>query len=190
MLQPENPMASLSQEAKQLNVRLEKDNGEWVAIIPAHPDMVNDEEVGFPAPSEQEALDEARAFRAIESSQVYKFQYEEEQDVYKVSFNGQEFTGKLLAPTYRDAQAAYAEFINKDAPAEAPAPQPKKTRQRKVQPDAQQPTTAVPVRAPPWTPNPPPQPGDTEHAATQDTVYHILASIFDDVAKALREKAQ
>jgi len=45
-------------EAKQLNIRLEQDNGEWIAILANHPDLKGDEEVGFPAPSEEEALAE------------------------------------------------------------------------------------------------------------------------------------
>ena len=62
------PSQSIAQEAKQLNVRIEKEGDEWIAVLPAHPDLQNDEELGLPAKSEQEALDEARAYRAIEQS--------------------------------------------------------------------------------------------------------------------------
>ena len=57
----EAPSQSATQEAKQLNVTLEQEDGEWIAVLPPHPDLKDDEAMGFPAPSEQEALDEARA---------------------------------------------------------------------------------------------------------------------------------
>ena len=120
-----------TQEAKNLNVRLEQDNGEWIAILPPHPDLKSDEEVGFPAPSEQEALDEARAYRAIEQSKVYKFQYDEGHDEYVVTFGDKTFTAKFLAQAYREAQKAYAEHINQEPPKAEPAPPPPAPKQRR-----------------------------------------------------------
>lgn len=127
------PSQTIATEAKQLNVRIEKEGDEWIAVLPAHPDLQDDEELGLPAQTEQAALDEARAYRAIEQSSVYKFDYEEKKDVYTVSFGERTFEGKLLAPTYAEAQQAYAEHINKpEPPAAEPAPSPeKKTRQRR-----------------------------------------------------------
>ena len=133
----EAPSQSAVQEAKQLNVTLEQEDGEWIAILPPQPDSKDD--VGFPAPSEQEALDEARAYRSIEQSSVYKFEYDEKRDLYVVTFNDQKHEGKLLAKAYREAQKAYAEFINKpEPPKPEAAPAPKQTRQRKPkQPEPQ-----------------------------------------------------
>jgi hypothetical protein len=141
-------------EAKQLNIRLEQDNGEWIAILANHPDLKGDEEVGFPAPSEDEALAEARAYRSIEQSSVFKFEYDEARDEYVVSFADKQHRGKLLASTYAEAQKAYAAMINEaEPPKPEPAPVPKQTRQRK--PKAQ---PGVPADAPQIVPNPPPAP--------------------------------
>jgi hypothetical protein len=120
-------------EAKQLNIRLEKDNGEWIAILANHPDLKGDEEVGFPAQSEEEALAEARAYRSIEQSSVFKFEYDEAKDEYVVSFGDQQHRGKLLASTYAEAQQAYAAMINEAEPPkpEAAAPAPKQARKRR-----------------------------------------------------------
>jgi hypothetical protein len=119
-------------EAKQLNIRLEQDNGEWIAILANHPDLKGDEEVGFPASSEEEALAEARAYRSIEQSSVFKFEYDEKADEYIVSFADKQHRGKLLAPAYAEAQKAYAAMINEaEPPKPEPAPAPKQTRQRK-----------------------------------------------------------
>jgi hypothetical protein len=129
-------------EAKQLNIRLEKDDGEWIAILANHPDLKGDEEVGFPAPSEEEALAEARAYRSIEQSSVFKFEYDEAKDEYIVSFGDQQHRGKYLAPTYGEAQKAYAAMINEAEPPKPEAAAPKKTRQRR------QPQPGVPADAP------------------------------------------
>ncbi len=121
-----------TQEAQKLNVRLERDGTEWIAVLPPHPDLKDDEEIGFPAPSEQEALDEARAFRAIEQSKVYKFEYEEKRDVYIVTFADQKHEHKFLAQAYKAAQEAYAKMINQEAPKpEAPTP-PKVARRKRT----------------------------------------------------------
>jgi hypothetical protein len=128
----EAPSQSAAAEAKQLNVTLEQDNGEWIAVLPPHPDLKSDEAVGFPAPSEQEALDEARAYRSIEQSSVFKFEYDEKQDQYIVTFGQERQAGKYLAPTYSAAQRAYAAMINEpEPPVAAPAPEPKQQRKRR-----------------------------------------------------------
>ena len=155
-------------EAKQLNIRLEKDNGEWIAILANHPDLKGDEEVGFPAPSEDEALAEARAYRSIEQSSVFKFEYDEAQDEYVVSFADKQHRGKYLAPTYAEAQKAYADMINEAEPPK-PEPAPKQTRQRKPR----QPQPGVPADAPEAPPQiqapapmPPPNPNITSGIGT------------------------
>jgi len=128
----EAPSQSAAQEARQLNITLEQEDGEWIAVLPPHPDLKDDEAMGFPAPSEQEALDEARAYRSIEQSKVFKFEYDEKRDLYVVSFADQKHEAKFLAPAYREAQKAYAEFINKPEPPKAaePAPVTKPRRKR------------------------------------------------------------
>jgi len=128
----EAPSQSATQEAKQLNITLEQEDGEWIAVLPPHPDLKDDEAMGFPAPSEQEALDEARAYRSIEQSSVYKFEYDDKRDLYVVTFNDQKHEGKYLAKAYAQAQKAYAEFINTPEPPKAaePAPEPKQRKRR------------------------------------------------------------
>ena len=132
----EAPSQSAHQEAKQLNVTLEHDEDGWIAVLPSPPDQKDDEAVGFSAPSEQEALDEARAFRSIEQSKVFKFEYAEDKDEYVITFADKTFFGKYLAPTYRDAQKAYAEFINTPEPPkpEQPAAPKQARRRRQAQP--------------------------------------------------------
>jgi len=120
-----------TQEAQKLNVRLERDGTEWIAVLPPHPDLKNDEEIGFPAPSEQEALDEARAFRAIEQSKVYKFEYNEKHDVYIVTFADQKHEHKFLAQAYKAAQEAYAKMINQEAPKPEAPTLPKVARRKR-----------------------------------------------------------
>jgi hypothetical protein len=155
-------------EAKQLNIRLEKDNGEWIAILANHPDLKGDEEVGFPAPSEDEALAEARAYRSIEQSSLFKFEYDEAQDEYIVSFGDQQHRGKYLAPTYAAAQQAYAAMINEAEPPKPEAAAPKQARKRR-QPQPGVPADA-PNGAPPQiqapAPMPPPNPNITSGIGT------------------------
>jgi hypothetical protein len=207
----EAPSQSAAQEAKQLNITLEQEDGEWIAVLPPHPDLKNDEALGFPAPSEQEALDEARAYRAIEQSSVYKFEYDEKRDVYSVTFGNSTFSGKLLAKAYQEAQKAYADFINKPEPpkAEEPTPEPVKQRRprRAVTGNGSQP---APEPMPPPHPNITsgigtgpgqlPPPGTTVHArSTQaqnpwetlgeriDRLENILRDAMTATAKALEE---
>ena len=123
--------ANPTQEAKALNVRIEREGDEFIAVLPPHPDLKDDEEVGFPAPTEQEALDEARAYRAIEQSKVYKFEYDDKRDLYSVTFGNSTHSAKFLAHAYRDAQKAYAEHINQQSPEAEPAPPPPAPKQRR-----------------------------------------------------------
>jgi hypothetical protein len=173
----EAPSQSIQQEAKQLNVRIEQEADEWIAILPGAP---GEDELGLPAKTEQEALDEARAYRAIETSSVYKFDYDEKRDVYTVSFGDEKFEGKLLAPTYAKAQKAYAEHINQPEP---PAPEPappaeKQARKRRAGngqkegdpritsgPFPARPTPPPPV-TPPFDPSKPAQTGDPSSNTT------------------------
>jgi hypothetical protein len=204
----EAPSQSAQAEAKQLNIKLEHEDGEWLAILPPHPDLPGDTELGFPASSEQEALDEARAFRSIEQSSVYKFEYDEKRDVYVVTFNDQKHESKLLAKAYQEAQKAYAEFINKPEPpkAEEPTPEPVKQRRRAVTGNGSQP---APTPMPPPNPNitsgignkpgqlPPAQnvgmgnkPGQNPWETLNDRLdrfEHVLFAAFEATAKALEE---
>jgi hypothetical protein len=190
-------------EAKQLNIRLEKDNGEWIAILANHPDLKGDEEVGFPAPSEDEALAEARAYRSIEQSSVFKFEYDEGKDEYVVSFADQQHRGKLLASTYAAAQQAYAAMINEAEPPKPEAAAPKQVRQRR------KPQPGVPADAPiPPDPNitsgigngqgqlPPPKMGGSQEPTGNpwetlgdriDRLELALFAAFEGAAKALEE---
>src|SRR3954463_327651 len=118
---------------ENLNVRIEKDSeGGWLAVLPPHPDMP-DEEFGRPAKTKEEAEAEARAYRAIEQSSLYKFDFDEAEGNYVVKLGQEEYRAPLLADAYGQAQAAYAKRINEEPPkAEepAPAPTPKRTRAR------------------------------------------------------------
>jgi predicted RNase H-like HicB family nuclease len=118
---------------ENLNVRIEKDSeGGWLAVLPPHPDMP-DEEFGLPAETKEEAEAEARAYRAIEQSSLYKFDFDEAEGNYVVKLGQEEYRAPLLADAYAQAQAAYAKRINEESPkAEEPAPAPasKRTRAR------------------------------------------------------------
>jgi hypothetical protein len=121
---------------ENLNVRIEKDpEGGWLAVLPPHPDMP-DEEFGLPAETKEEAEAEARAYRAIEQSSLYKFDFDEDQGNYVVKLGQEEYRAPLLADAYAQAQGAYAKRINEEPPKTAelqhaePAPAPKRTRAR------------------------------------------------------------
>ena len=126
--------------AELLGMRIEKDGNEWVAILPPHPDMP-DEELGLPAATREEAEAEGRAYRAIEQSSLYKFDFDERNGVYIVSIGkeGEDFQAPLLAEAYRQAQEAYAKRINEPPP-----------------PDPVTPPRAKPGRKPRQQPAPPP----------------------------------
>jgi len=109
---------------ENLNVRIEKDpEGGWIAVLPPHPDMP-DEEFGLPAESKEEAEAEARAYRAIEQSTMYKFDFDESQGVYVVRLGEDEFRASLLAEAYAHAQGAYARRINDEPPKQEEPPKP------------------------------------------------------------------
>ena len=120
---------NVMEEAQRLNVRVEKEGDDWIAVLPPHPDMP-DEELGLPAASPEDAIVEARAYRAIEQSALYKFTFDEDSNLYRVSLGPDEhFEDFFLAKAYEKAQKAYAERIS-DAPKpeqpEPEQPQPKK----------------------------------------------------------------
>jgi hypothetical protein len=155
---------------ENLNVRIEQDpEGGWLAILPPHPDMP-DEEFGLPAETEEEAKAEARAYRAIEQSSLYKFDWDEDQGNYVVKLGQDEYRAPLLADAYGQAQAAYAKRINEAPKEEAQAkrqeaPQAKRPRGRPPnngngQPKAEplkvqtSPPKAAPVKAAPTEPPP------------------------------------
>jgi hypothetical protein len=118
-----------------LNVRIEKDGNEWVAILPPHPDMP-DEELGLPAATREEAEAEARAYEAIMQSSLYKFDFDDRNGVYIVSIGkeGEKYEAPLLADAYKQAQEAYTKRVSEPPPADEPQPapeaKPKQTRKR------------------------------------------------------------
>lgn len=171
-------------EAKALGVTLEQDGDEWCAFLPATADG---QDIGFPAPTEAEALDEVRAYQAIEASPLYSFEYIEAQDAYVVRFGSgfdeAVYEGKLLAQAYRDAQKAYAATVEASPPEPesaslAPTPKARKPRAPKAPPEAVEPT---PEAAPPWEePDPIPQP--------QSSGLAFIADLLDDIATILRKR--
>jgi len=96
-----------------MNVRIEKDGNEWVAILPPHPDMP-DEELGLPASTREEAEAEGRAYEAITQSSLYKFDFNEATGNYSVSIGkeGEKYEAPLLANAYEQAQEAYAKRVS------------------------------------------------------------------------------
>ena len=114
-----------------MNVRIEKDGNEWVAILPPHPDMP-DEELGLPAATREEAEAEARAYEAITQSSLYKFDFDDGRGVYIVSIGKDEkYDAPLLAEAYARAQEAYTKRVSEPPPPDAPAPEPKPKQMRK-----------------------------------------------------------
>jgi hypothetical protein len=107
--------------SNDLNMRIEKDGNEWVAILPPHPDMP-DEELGLPGATREEAEAEGRAYRAIEQSSLYKFDFDEGRGVYVVSVGkeGEKYEAPLLAEAYRLAQEAYTKRVSEPPPADKP----------------------------------------------------------------------
>jgi len=140
-----------------MNVRIEKDGNEWVAILPPHPDMP-DEELGLPASTREEAEAEGRAYEAITQSSLYKFDFNEATGNYSVSIGkeGEKYEAPLLANAYEQAQEAYAKRVSEPPPPDvepaAPEPKPKQTRRRmgngakpQEQPPAEVPHIAAPA---------------------------------------------
>jgi hypothetical protein len=117
-----------------MDVRIEQDGNEWVAVIPPHPDMP-DEELGLPASTREEAEAEGRAWQAIMQSSLYKFDFNEAKGTYVVSIGkeGEKYEDTLLADAYKQAQEAYAKRVSEPPPPDAapPAPEPKPKQARK-----------------------------------------------------------
>ena len=175
----EAPSQSAAQEARQLNITLEREDDEWIAVLPPHPDLKSDEALGFPAATEQEALAEARAYRSIEQSSVYKFEYDEKRDLYVVTFNDQKHEGKLLAKAYQAAQKAYAEFINKPEPPAAEPATPAPAKQRR-------PRRAVTGNGSQPEPMPPPNPNITSGIGPGPTQLPPPIQTHEDIRKEAR----
>ena len=116
-----------------MNVRIERDGQEWVAILPPHPDMP-DEELGLPASTREEAEAEGRAYEAITQSSLYKFDFNDATGAYSVSIGkeGDKHEAPLLADAYKQAQEAYAKRVAEPPPPDAAPPEakPKQTRKR------------------------------------------------------------
>ena len=128
----------------ELNMRIERDGNEWVAILPPHPDMP-DEELGLPAATREEAEAEGRAYRAIEQSSLYKFDYDDRNGVYIVSIGkeGEDFQAPLLAQAYAQAQEAYAKRVSEPPPPD-PVPPPRAKPGRKPRQQVNGPTAPPP----------------------------------------------
>src|SRR3982751_2556455 len=120
---------------EQLNVRIEKDpEGGWLAVLPPHPDMPG-EEFGLPAETEEDAKAEARAYRAIEQSSMYKFDWDEAQGNYVVKLGEGELRAPLLAESYGHPQAPSSPPSNEDQKPEEPKPEePKQAKNPRARP--------------------------------------------------------
>jgi len=107
------------------NMKIVQEGNEFVAVLPPHPDMP-DEELGLPAPTREAAEAEARAYNAITQSALYKFEFDDKKNRYVVSLGkeGEKFEADLLAEAYEKAQAAYAKRVNAEPPAEEKMPDP------------------------------------------------------------------
>src|SRR5207253_9715567 len=116
------PYGSLRGTMEQ--VKIIQEGNEWIAVLPPHPDMPG-EELGLPAPTEEAAQAEANAYNAITQSALYKFEFDEDRNVYVVSLGkeGEKFEAELLADAYQQAQEAYTKRVSAEPPApEAPKP--------------------------------------------------------------------
>lgn len=190
-------------EARALGVTLEQENGGWLAVLPSSSEG---DELGFPASSEAEALDEVRAYRAIEDSSIYSFEYSEPQDSYIVKWGDATHIGRLLAPAFRDAQAAYAASISATPPEPEPASQPAPPKARK--PRTPKATPGVPADAPEalkaaaseprlvfkvpeaLAPGLPPWEALPEAPSKASSTLTLIADILADVAEVLRKRGQ
>ena len=132
-----------------MNVRIEKDGSEWVAILPPHPDMP-DEELGLPASTREEAEAEGRAYEAITQSSLYKFDFDEGKGCYVVSIGkeGDKYEGSLLAEAYKQAQEAYAKRVAEPPAPDAPPPEPKAKQTRKRMGNGAKPEPVPHIEAP------------------------------------------
>jgi hypothetical protein len=142
----------LSAEAQKLNARLEKEGDLWVAVLNMGP---GEDELEFPAPSEQEALDEVRAYQAVNQAPMYKFGFDPDSELYSISVGDSKHEHKLLAQAFREAQKAYAATVGADAPKPE---EPAKTRTRRKQ-APQQPGVPADAPLPPGTVVAGPKPG-------------------------------
>lgn len=129
-------------EARQLNVKVEKEpDGTFVAVLPGP----NDEEEVLPGATQEEAILEARAFRAIEASELYHVQYDDKKNVYVVTFaEGAPvkgcFVDALLHKAYAQAQERYAdEFKKVDLAPPEPKPNGATRKRRAKAAEPQQP---------------------------------------------------
>lgn len=112
---------NVTEEARQLNVKIEKEpDGSFVAAL--------DDEMVLPGETPEEVILEARAFRAIEQSELYLVNYNETKDEYEVTFANDDlkmvFADKHLHKAYEMAQAHYATQFKVEAP-EPPVEEPK-----------------------------------------------------------------
>jgi hypothetical protein len=191
------------------SVRIEKDGNEWVAILPPHPGMP-DEELGLPASSREEAEAEGRAYEAITQSSLYKFDFNEATGNYSVSIGkeGEKYEAPLLADAYKQAQEAYAKRVSEPPPADkepAPEAKPKQTRKRMgngtKQPEPRVADAPEPEILPPQQNNitsgignkptqlQPPKEDLADHRARVDRLEMILVAFARTVIKEIKDGA-
>jgi hypothetical protein len=190
----------------ELNMRIEKDGNEWVAILPPHPDMP-DEELGLPGATREEAEAEGRAYRAIEQSSLYKFDFDEGRGVYVVSVGkeGEKHEAPLLAEAYRLAQEAYTKRVSEPPPADKPLDTPtikpgrprgsknaKSNGSDSIPPQGDNPPPgAKPQELSPIPPNPNITSGnqlqDAAHRARIDRLEAVLVAFARTIIKELKE---
>jgi len=116
-----------------MDIRIEKDGNEWYAVLPPNPELPDEEPLGLPAASKEEAEAEGRAWQAITQSSLYKFDFDENKGVYVVSIGkaGEKHEAPLLADAYQQAQEAYAKRVQEPPPPDAAQPEPKPKQLRK-----------------------------------------------------------
>lgn len=137
-------------EARQLNVKVEKEpDGTFVAVLPGP----GDEEQVLPGATQEEAILEARAFRAIEASELYRVQYDDKKNAYVVTFaEGAPVKGRfadvLLHKAYAQAQQRYVDALKQVEPppvAEEPAKPNGTTRKRRAKAEPEPEPTQQPA---------------------------------------------
>ena len=174
---------------ENLNMRIEQDGDGWIAVLPPHPDMP-DEELGLPAATEEEALAEARAYRAIEQSSLYKFNFDEDKGVYVVRLGPDErYDAPLLADAYKQAQEAYAQRVNVPPTEEEPQPAPpRRGRPPKPKPNGET-TTPTPTPQPVITSGRQPQPEPESNILEQRVIRleKLLVGLVEAMAQAIED---
>lgn len=155
-----------------------QEGNEWIAVLPPHPDMP-DEELGLPAPTEEAARAEADAYNAITQSALYQFEFDEDKNVYVVSLGkeGERVEAPLLADAYQQAQEAYAKRVSAEPPAPEP---PKPQRTRKAKANGSQPVSEEPPQK---------AAAEPEREVRLDRIEAILTVLAQTILKEIKPNA-